>query len=828
MENLAMKLEKGNDVNALKERVLENLENRGILRYENGHMIFDVEELKKIGGKKNPLLLKVNQKQVRISKEDIIAILKDKKGISSDDYEKYIEEGIEISDKPIFVVPESNEDAYRNFGNKDAYLYPWELYGEQKYWDIDYAAKNGEKIDLAAWAVAQQMHDKFDLQRDKEGNASIVVAGNERRQPLAWETMRKNGLIGQRAHEDGRGTRSVHRFLDEHPDLIKYEILRENDFRVINETAYEFSRKRKKLSEKSVNYSTDGVSYYIGREAFVYTDLEENRRERIPKRDMEIVALDQHTVGIVRHSSGKEELCYVFSLLAENEKEKKRKSLLEKRPELSQNKSALAAQTVVGNEDMMERVIHWRITDDNPQWPNESATEYAERIRKISGFQYIDETGKNFSIESNVNIHNLSWREQQWLVTFRYQYETRDDIEKLYLFGKQFGLEGLKAFLNCEYDMKSGERIITLGEKLDERDAKKVFDKINGILEQIEGYGDEIKNIIGKETDSVKIKLQLFKKTTLIIKNFSDALQEKNNVESIEKLLSDLEKSKTEIILLAAALKSGVALEQLKDWEVSEKEDLDEAEKEEMVAITERNWDQIKNIKGAVVGKFKETLGNEKKKKWYVAKFQNKVVSFMMFTLTDRGTLYAGSFNVDPDARGLGIGDEMMERALRKESETHVLEATVSPRIPAGTAYVERTGFVIDGYIANYHETGEPLFAIRLDNQQNEVYKYRNEGKSEPIDEEHLKNQCWTSKDIMPLIGQESFVLKFDMKDQDDFARMENSMKILLMAKDDEGKIVEGRNTKDKYVITRYFRDKKEKSSPAGEDARYFVFEKIA
>lgn len=222
-----------------------------------------------------------------------------------------------------------------------------------------------------------------------------------------------------------------------------------------------------------------------------------------------------------------------------------------------------------------------------------------------------------------------------------------------------------------------------------------------------------------------------------------------------------------------------------------------------------------------VINGLQESLKDTTNQKFYVLKYQGKIVSFVRFEKTDRGTLYAGSFNVYPDARSTGIGDEMMGRALRKESESNILEATVSPRIPAGTAYVERTGFIIDGYIADYHQTGEPLFAIRLDNEQNKSYTYRNEGKEESIDEEHLKKQCWTHEDIKPLIGQESFVLKFDMKN--DFERMKEVMQTLLVAKNDDLEKMESDNLTPRYVITRYFRGDKENKE---QDVRYFVFEK--
>ena len=192
----------------------------------------------------------------------------------------------------------------------------------------------------------------------------------------------------------------------------------------------------------------------------------------------------------------------------------------------------------------------------------------------------------------------------------------------------------------------------------------------------------------------------------------------------------------------------------------------------------------------------------------------------MRFEKTSRNTLYAGSLNVDPDARGLGLGDEMMLKALKVEAEKNILEATVSPRISAGTAYVERVGFVINGIIANYHETGEPLFNIELDNEKNLSYQYRNEGKEIQVGEDEIKKQAWTNENLDHIIGGDVIVLVFDMKN--DFEKMKTVMEKLLAAKDDDGNDIEG-NNENKYIITRYFRDKSEPE----KDVRYFVFEKV-
>lgn len=407
---------------------------------------------------------------------------------------------------------------------------------------------------------------------------------------------------------------------------------------------------------------------------------------------------------------------------------------------------------------------------------------------------------------------------------------SEDEIEKVISFinsdeDNQIVAMKLQAFLALEVKDAEGAKILQVGEKLPEEKAKTFFQKISELAVLAAKERSELQGLLLKEEraqEMPRIQQELLKRAYALVEKFSGELsQEQPDEQKVETLLTDLEKSKTEIILLAAALKNGVTLEQLEGWEVLVKEQPDEKEQAEIVLIADRNWDQIKAIKDVVVGGFQGAFTDEQKRKWYIAKFQEKVASFMAFTRTKRGTLYFGSFNVDFEARGLKIGNMMMNLALVEEAKENILEATASPHILAGMAYVERMGFVIDGFIADYHEKGEPLFCIRADKAKNPAYQYRNEGKEVEMSEKAIKGKVSEQVEAEQLIGAESFVLKFDM--ENDFEKMKAMMEKLLIAKDDNGEEIAGQTKENKYIITRYFKDKTQPE----KDVRYFVFEAI-
>ncbi len=468
------------------------------------------------------------------------------------------------------------------------------------------------------------------------------------------------------------------------------------------------------------------------------------------------------------------------------------------------------------------------LAESHVQW---EALTQEEQGNLVDNYRVLIGPAFRFEVEEKfkIQLKDFDIRTQVQFLNF-VSSRNEEEIEKIVNFtnsdeDREIVTMKLKAFLALEVKDAEGTKILQVGEKLSREKAKIFFQKISELANLAAKERAEIQELLLKEKreqEIPKIQRELLVRAYALVEKFSAQLsQEQSGEQKVENLLSDLEKSKTEIILLAAALKSGATLEQLKDWEILVKENPDEDEQQEMFEIAERNWDQIKNIKDVVVDGLRGIFSDGAKRKWYLAKFQKKVASSMAFRQMETGRVYASSFNVDFDARGLGIGDKMMEIAIVEEAKENVIEATVSPRIPAGTAYVERVGFIINGIISNYRDTGEPLFSIELDNKQNLNYQYRNEGKEVEIGEEAIKGKVSEQVEAKQLIGTESFVLKFDM--ENDFEKMKATMEKLLVAKDNDGKYVSAELAENKYIITRYFRDKSEKE----KDMRYFVFEKI-
>lgn len=449
-------------------------------------------------------------------------------------------------------------------------------------------------------------------------------------------------------------------------------------------------------------------------------------------------------------------------------------------------------------------------------------------------------------------------------------------LPTLRTFIQRFGDDGLKTFLVLEIDGQIGNSILKIGELIDKdfKDrkfppslndvyreefeaifsnndhkylkAKKIFRKIAELVDLAEMESEKMNLLYGiKPKNRPDVRKKLLESSLGIIQAFATQLEktpyalqyEPKMQEKVDQLLTDLEQSKTEIILLSAIFRTfkeqgnAISFEDIRDLKLSSVEsatELSEEEKKEMLLMAETNWQQNLQLKDTVLAGLKADLESDKPQKIYILRYQGKIASFIRFEATDHGTMYAGSFNVKTELRGVDVGNEMIERTLIKESREKnnekypILEGTVSPRIPVGTAYVEKVGFVIDGLIANYHETHEPLFTLQLDNNRNPEYAWRNEGKAaeKKTTAEQLQAQYQKYADISALIGQKQLVLRYDLAT--DFDQMMADMQQLLLLKDDQMQSLPNQFTENKYRITRYFIDK----SQSGQDVRYFALEK--
>lgn len=432
--------------------------------------------------------------------------------------------------------------------------------------------------------------------------------------------------------------------------------------------------------------------------------------------------------------------------------------------------------------------------------------------------------------ELHVRLEEVPVKTQFFLLNFL-KNKNNKGVESVKKFCANFGEEGLDSFLSLEMGAELGDKILNIGDNLDPSTAKKVFAKVSELTSLIEKNDDELRDTFGvaEPFDCRELRLELLKKTTKIIQNFSDSIDRagaSNN--KIDVLLLELERTKGELIILTTILKKAkiegqdIKFNLIKDinLEINKPgEEISDSDKQQIIDIARANWqEQNPAITETVIKGLQDSLQNTKNQKCYTLKYKNEVIGFIRFEPTIDNKLYVGSLNIVKDLRGLNVGNNLMDASIAREAEINVLAATASPRISAGCNYIDKLGFVATGIISNYHQTGEPLFTIELNKARNSQFVY----KKDDIKLEQIKRRVQDYNNIDRLLGRETIILRFDIdKEFDQYQKVLNK---LLTKMNDVGYPIDSQSGKDKYIVTRYFPDQEQ--SEKG-NVRYLVFEKI-
>lgn len=367
---------------------------------------------------------------------------------------------------------------------------------------------------------------------------------------------------------------------------------------------------------------------------------------------------------------------------------------------------------------------------------NETEEQKQEREKILEEFKekyfstYLDKSGE-FYKKTGVAFNNLGFKEQGMFLNFVSQ-ANEEDKNRALGFIKKHKENGFTAFLTMQADLDDGEKIIQIGEKIEEKKAEKIFALISNYLKWVEKKNEEISEEFfnnKNNQDFISFREKLLKKAHEIISSFAKVINEKNTKEETKKLFGELDNSKTELVVLGFALKDAkekgikISLNELKNTSLDIKNVLDEKEEEEILKIAEQNSQNREFDDKVVLHSLQEALKNSKNK-FYLLKNKDKIVSFLRLEEMEDKSLYFGSFNTDIDAQGAGLGNSFMERTLDEVSKDHVIKANVEVENPVAQNYVNQRNFVITNILRDVANTKVDGFDIMRDeNKAKEVLK---------------------------------------------------------------------------------------------------------
>lgn len=319
--------------------------------------------------------------------------------------------------------------------------------------------------------------------------------------------------------------------------------------------------------------------------------------------------------------------------------------------------------------------------------------------------------------EIGLNLNRLNLREQVQFVNF-ISNKTISNVERIkYLLDGLGNAENrtacLKSFLAMEFDYNDGERILQIAEKLNAKQANKIFSKIS----EINNFAiSSLRNLIqenGGEIDINQVRLNLLEKSHQIILNFSG---EETNV---DKLLKDLEESKAEIALLSSLLKvakeSGVKLtpentrgmkmetRAIGELKGDEKEEFEKKYGGDIQRLVRVNYEEgIFRDNPEAAAKVKrdinERLEHLENFRVRMLTFQNELVAFMTIRPdeNEEGAVWAESFMVEADAQKYSLGSAFAREVMTQESQKYTVKGKVRADNEAIIKSHEKMGFTFD------------------------------------------------------------------------------------------------------------------------------------
>ena len=331
------------------------------------------------------------------------------------------------------------------------------------------------------------------------------------------------------------------------------------------------------------------------------------------------------------------------------------------------------------------------------------------------------------------NLSNLSLSEQFYFLNFvkNKEFNTIAPIKK---FARTFGESGVRTFLALDFDMDLGDRIVSLGNNLEESAAKAIFTKFGDIIDAKENLSQYLQENFKKEAtlDSAvinRITESLIKKGKDLLVHFADVLERekgKGAIPDTSAILAELEDIKTDVVLFTSAFKTlkqgGESMDfneiQQLSFENIRGNDFSPSDISHMHAMYEQNYGGKPELREKLREVFDKSLANPRTQ-FYTLRYKGDIISFVRFNEKDMGHLYAGSLNVDPHFRGSEIGRAVMEQTLDSKAKEAVLEADCSATDVVGAHYIE-TGFVATNF---YDYAGAPSFAIERNDRMSYTTK---------------------------------------------------------------------------------------------------------
>lgn len=679
------------------ELFYEFLKSQGaVAELEDGSVVVDLDKTNSLSMNQN---FRIYNRFYTIAKSrslryGLYAALRGRSGMTLAEYEQ----GRRSPHKEVLYVPDDEQSAFDIEKIKQA-DFAFALWDGAKYSkESSYPAKDGRKLNGVAVELAALIyHPKYGAgYRDPETGVLMVRSPKTGEfQPFNKELLvkefgfnrsRVDPKTGQNYHLRGS---TLDYFRNAAPELLKYDLVRLSDTRVISAGEHKSERPIFKPVGSRGVVMINRVLHYVGRNFF-------DRGE--------VARIDQSTGAVIEpDQEGKKRITHTFRIFQPS------KELL--RGKVGPDYYAGAELTNVhlfSEEEFFQRR------------PGESDDQYRERTQVLRDFDSYIEFSQELLETTGMNIETLPFVQAVHLASFAQAHPERKVV--LFRFIEKFGEEGLRTFSSLELGLERGEKILQLSQELPEPIADQIFLKYNEMLNAVDNISGLLKD---KKVDISRVRGNLLKKANEVLSGFAEMAEqteERDTLFTSRLILRQLEKIKSEIILFAATFRvmaeqGEVDFEDVKHTQLEAKDssELSVSEKQEMMRIfLENRADYPPRLLDNTRAIFERAL-NKAGSEFFLLYHQDDLVSFIRFDKLPNRHLYAGSLNVRPEAKGSAIGTAMLKATLHKKAEAQTIEAEAWAGNPGLVKYYQDYwGFQIAGEVADWHGSGEKFYELRL------------------------------------------------------------------------------------------------------------------
>ncbi len=320
---------------------------------------------------------------------------------------------------------------------------------------------------------------------------------------------------------------------------------------------------------------------------------------------------------------------------------------------------------------------------------------------------------------TGVDMSTLSISNQFYFLDF-IQNKTEAEIRKVADFIKASTSDAtktnkIKSFLSVEHGGREmGIKIIELGEKLPKEISEKVFTKYGEIIDNIDKVVEFTQHNFAKEIKTSpeliqKIEETLYIKGKQILGHVYEEVSKNEAIDivEIEKQLDRINADTiTTLAIFKQALKNGekIPIESIQGAIFSKKEatEFTGNQQKEMTELYDQNWKNhpdrafVESLKTYFNTAFNPEQ-NKQKNYFYTFEKDEKIRAFVRFEKQENDNLYASALNVDEATKNFGLGEAMMDEALVREAEVHILHASCRKDNPSNMRYFEK-GFISRGF----------------------------------------------------------------------------------------------------------------------------------